>query len=181
MQSPIIFGRNALKDAAGSCTKSCSIFRNLLITREPALLSCSRVSESCCRVNVCSSCCTICSVTADPICTLRLSNKVKRKPRILSVVSKRRKRATCHKQVAWITFTGSFFILHHKIATFKIALRSNRARYNSTMRAAYVTRVHYINICTQSTSAVISEKNFQDAIIVEPVPCFQLFYNFLAS
>ena len=56
------------------------------------------------------------------------------------------------------------------------------------MHAAYVTRVHYIyiNICTQSTSAVICSlqnlrKIFQDAIIAEQVPFFQLYHLFLAS
>ena len=82
----MIFGRKALNEAAGSWTNSWRIFRNLLITREPALLSWSSVCESCCRVKECSSCCTICSVTAGPVCTFRLSNSVKRKPRITSVV-----------------------------------------------------------------------------------------------
>lgn len=56
------------------------------------------------------------------------------------------------------------------------------------MHAVYVTRVHYIyiNICTQSTSAVICSlqnlrKIFQDAIIAEQVPFFQLYHLFLAS
>ena len=54
------------------------------------------------------------------------------------------------------------------------------------MRAAYFTHVDYINIMysLQPTLAMIlfaakSEKTFQDTIMAEQVPCFQLGFDFL--
>lgn len=87
IHNPIILGRKALKDAAGSCTNSCRIFRNLLMTREPAVLSWCSISDNCWRVKVWSSGWTICSVTAGPSWTFKFSNNASRKPRISSVVS----------------------------------------------------------------------------------------------
>ena len=94
IQSPMILGRNVLNEEAGSWTNSWRILRNLLMTREPAVPSCSSVSASCCRVKEWSSCCTICSVTAGPICTFRLSKSVNRKPRIESVVAIKKAKTT---------------------------------------------------------------------------------------
>ena len=61
---------------------------------------------------------------------------------------------------------------------------SNRALYDSTMHAAYVTRVHYNSTyarkpCQSFLSLKILRRFFQTAIMVEEFPSFDLGFDFL--
>ena len=61
---------------------------------------------------------------------------------------------------------------------------SNRVHYNSTVHAAYVTRVHQLSTYARNcvSSDIFPKKSykiFEDPIMAEQLPCFQPSYDFL--